>query len=322
MTKQQPNITVLDGHTLNPGDLSWAAVQAFGPTEVYDYTSPADIVPRASGAQVLLVNKAIISDAVMAALPELRLICVTATGYNNIDVRAARQRGIQVCNVAGYGMDSVAQHVLAMMLHFAIGLEAHHRSVQAGDWARQPHFCYTLRPVRELSGQVLGIYGFGQIGERVGQVAAALGMEVLAHTRTAPAVAPDWVRFVSLDELFEQSDYLSLHAPLTAENQGLVNKARLQQMKPSAVLINTARGGLLHEADLAHALAQGIIAGAALDVLATEPPAASHLLMGLPNCIITPHIAWAAQESRQRLLAKVVDNIELFLRGDLVGLEA
>lgn len=312
---ERPHLVILDGYTLNPGDLSWNKVKALGPTTVYEASAPAQIVARSREADILLVNKVVIDRSVLEALPQLRCICVTATGYNNIDLEAARERGIPVCNVVGYGTDSVAQHVFALLLRLTNQVEAHHRSVQRGDWSRQPHFSYSVAPIIELAGKTMGIYGFGRIGQKVGAIARAFGMAVIATHKHPQRDARPWVRFVDLNELFEKSDVLTLHVPLTEENEGLVNAERLRQMKPSAYLINTGRGGLVAEKDLREALRAGEIRAAALDVLSEEPPPADHPLLGLPNCILTPHNAWASREARDRLLDGVVKNIRAFLAG-------
>ena len=314
--EKEPKIVVLDGYTLNPGDLSWAPLEALGKLAVYERTSAAEAAGRALDADILVVNKVRLDAALLDRLPNLKCVCVLATGFNNIDTGKAKSRDIPVCNVKGYGSASVAQHVFAMMLAMVNGIADHNRSVQAGGWAAQPDFCYTLFPVTELAGKTLGIYGLGQIGRQVARLGLAFDMEVIAVHKHPERDAMDGVAFVDLEALFSRSDFLTLHAPLTAENEGLVNTARLSTMKPSARLINTSRGGLIREGDLKAALLSGKIAGAALDVLSPEPPPADHILMGVDNCLITPHMAWASLEARRRLLEEMVENVKAFLAGN------
>lgn len=312
---KKPNIVVLDGYTLNPGDLSWMKLRALGNTRIHDRTRPEEVVDRAKNAQIILANKQKLSRKTLQALPELKCISVTATGYNNIDVEAAKELGIRVCNVSGYGTTAVAQHVFALMLHFLNQVAAHHQDVLAGGWSAKEDFAYTLSPITELEGKTLGIYGFGQIGQQVGRLGHAFGMEVISKHKHPERDAKSWVKFVDLEELFRESDFLTLHAPLTADNEGLVNRKRLKLMKPSAYLINTGRGGLVNEADLKVALENEELAGAGLDVISQEPPPTDHLLFGVKNCVITPHNAWASREARQRLMDQTVDNVAAFLKG-------
>lgn len=316
---KKPIIVALDGYTLNPGDLSWAELEKIGTLHTYDHSEPEEVIPRAVEAQIILANKQKLKRDTLSALPNLRCISVTATGYNNIDVEAARDLGITVCNVSGYGSTAVAQHVFALMLHFLNQVAAHHQDVVAGGWSGQTDFSYTLAPITELAGKTLGIYGFGQIGRQVGKIGHAFGMQVISKHKHPERDAEPWVRFVDLDELFRESDFLTLHAPLTTDNAGLINKERLAQMKKSAYLINTGRGGLVNEKDLKAALENGEIAGAGLDVLSQEPPPADHLLFGVKNCVITPHNAWASREARQRLMDQTAKNIRAFLDGQPVN---
>ena len=309
-------ITILDGYTLNPGDLDWAPISRLGETAIFERTAPGQLLERAAGAKLLVVNKFVLGEEQLSQLPQLRCICVSATGYNNVDVGAARRRNIPVCNVVGYSTEAVAQHVFALLLALTNRVESHHRSVAEGQWSASPDFSYTLQPIPELAGRTMGIYGFGRIGQQVTAIARAFGMEVLATHKHPERDAQAGVRFVSLEELFETSDAISLHAPLTAENEQIVDARLLRRMRPGAYLINTGRGGLIHEADLRQALQEGHLAGAALDVLSQEPPPAGHPLTGLPNCLITPHLAWASQEARARLLAETAANIEAFLAGN------
>lgn len=313
----RPKIVVLDGYTLNPGDLSWNKLRAMGQVSIFEHSTPEEIPERAAQAEIILVNKVVIDEAQLARLPLLKCICVTATGYNNIAVEQARERRIPVYNAVGYGTDSVAQHVFALMLELTNRVQAHHESVQAGQWSRSRDFCYTLGSIPELAGKIMGIYGFGRIGQRVAAIAQAFGMEVIATHKHPERDACPGVAFVSLATLFEKSDFLSLHAPLTEENAGIVNASLLSRMKPSACLINTGRGALIDEAALKMALQNGQLAGAALDVLSEEPPRNGNLLLDAPNCLITPHMAWATREARQRLLDITVENVKAYLRGEL-----
>lgn len=308
-------IAVLDGYTLNPGDLDWQVLSTLGEVDIHDHSSSDLLLERASGKEVLVVNKAPIDRALMEQLPELKLITLTATGYNNIEVAAAKDLGITVCNVRGYGSHTVAQHVFALIFSFTNQVWQHHESVQKGDWSNQANFCYTLDTLYELQGKTMGIYGLGKIGQSVAQIALAFGMQVLSHHKHPERDARPGVEFVGVEELFAKSDFITLHAPLSEQNAGFVNSALLRNMKSSAILINTGRGGLINEADLKQALLAGTIRGAALDVLSSEPPPLDHPLFGLPNCIITPHIAWASQAARHRLMVETKANIEAFFAG-------
>ena len=307
-------IVVLDGHTLNPGDLSWDELRSLGECAIYDRTPIEQTAARAAGAAVVLTNKAPVNRAVIESLPDLKLIAVSATGYNIVDVAAAKERGVLVCNVPEYGTRTVAQHVFALLLELAVRTGHHAWTVRDGRWTTSPDFCYWDYPLIELDGLTMGIVGYGRIGRAVGGIARALGMNVLAHRRT-PRGDEAGVRFVDLESLFAQSDVVSLHCPLTPETARMINAGRLARMKPTAFLINTARGGLVDEADLAAALDAGRIAGAGLDVLATEPPPADNPLLRAKNCIVTPHIAWAARSARERLLRLTVENIRAFVEG-------
>ncbi len=314
-SKSKPKIIVLDGYTLNPGDLSWEPLRTIGDVQVFDYTPPEVVSSRSADADILVVNKVRLGSEVLLALPRLRCVAVTATGYNNVDIAAARTQGIVVCNARAYSTEAVVQHVFALLLELTNAVGAHNHSVQTGHWSAQPHFAYTLQPIHELYGKVMGIYGFGNIGQRVGEVARAFGMEVLAVHKHPERDARPWVRFVSLEELFVRSDVVSLHAPLSTANEGIVNAHLLRLMKPEAMLINTGRGGLINEKDLRHALEAGWLAGAALDVLTAEPPPPDHPLLEAPRCLITPHIAWASVQARRRLMDITVQNVTAFLNG-------
>jgi glycerate dehydrogenase len=308
-------IIALDGRTLNPGDLSWEGLSTCGEYEIHDFTPEEQVVERGRPADILLVNKVVLGKDELAQLPNLKCICVTATGYNNVDLQAARERGIPVCNAVGYSTDSVAQHVFALLLALTNKVYQHHISVQAGEWQRSDDFAYTLHTLPELAGKIFGIYGFGRIGQRVADLAQAFGMKILATHKHPKRDARPGVEFVSLEELFERSDVTSLHAPLSEANREIVNAQLLQRMKSTAYLINTGRGGLIQEADLKLALQEGQLAGAALDVLSTEPPKEGNVLISAPNCILTPHLAWASLEARQRLMDITLNNIRAFQAG-------
>lgn len=311
------NIVVLDGHTANPGDLSWAVLSELGHLTVHDRTPNGLIVERALDADIVLTNKAVLDEKTLAQLPRLRFISVLATGYNVVDVAAAQRLGITVSNVRGYAADSVAQHVFSLVLAMSNRAFEHSQDAKNGGWASSPDWSYTLAPIWGLAAKTMGIYGFGQIGQRVADIALAFGMEVIAHHKHPERDKRHGVRFVSLADLLVQSDILTLHAPLTPDNQGLINKHSLAQMKPTALLINTGRGGLVVEEDLKAALENGTIAGAGLDVLSEEPPAGGNPLLAAKNCIVTPHIAWASREARKRLIAETVENVRAFLAGKL-----
>ena len=308
-------IVVLDGYTANPGDLDWSPLATFGELTVHDRTPAALTLQRAAGAQVLLTNKVLLGATEQAVLPELRYIGVLATGYNVVDVAAARAHGIVVTNVPAYSTPSVAQHVFALLLELTRGTGRHAGLVREGRWSSSPDFAFWATPQVELAGLIFGIVGFGAIGQAVARIARAFDMRVLVHTRTPnPAGWPE-LEFVGLDELIAQADVVSLHCPLTEETRGMASASRLAAMKPTAYLLNTGRGPLVDEAALAAALHAGTIAGAGLDVLAQEPPSADNPLLAAPNCVITPHLAWATKAARQRLLSVAIDNVRAFLEG-------
>ncbi len=311
-----PRIVILDGLTTNPGDLTWAEVEAMGPCTVHARTAPADVVPRALDADVVLTNKTPLTRNAIEALPRLGCIGVLATGYNVVDVEAARERGIPVCNVPEYGTPNVTQAVFALLLELTNRTGHHAQTVREGRWSACPDFCYWDGTLVELSGLTLGIVGLGRIGRSVAAVARAFGMRVIA-TRRSPAGADEGagISCVDLPTLLRESDVISLHCPLTPQTRGLIDRRALALMKPSAYLVNTARGPLVDEAALAEALAQGRIAGAGLDVLAEEPPPAANPLLRAPNCVITPHIAWATHEARRRLIAVTAANLRAFAAG-------
>jgi glycerate dehydrogenase len=308
-------IVVLDGYTLNPGDNPWTAVEKLGSVTVYDRTAADEIVTRARGAQIILTNKTPLTRETLEQLPDLRFIAVLATGYNVVDIACARERGIPVSNVPVYGTDAVAEFVFALALTHFRAPQRHAELVRAGEWAAAGDFSFWRSPLVELAGKTMGIVGFGRIGRRVGELAAAFKMRVLAHDTyhgNAPAYSFDWSE---IDELFAASDVVTLHCNQTPENTGMVNRTLLARMKPGALLINTARGGLVNEGDLAEALASGRPAAAALDVLSVEPVRPENPLFASPHAMITPHIAWAAVEARRRLMATTAENIAAFQAG-------
>jgi len=282
---------------------------------IHERTPNDLVVERALEADIVLTNKAVLDEKTLAQLPRLRFVSVLATGYNVVDVAAAQRLGIAVSNVRGYAANSVAQHVFAMTLAISNRIAEHSQHAKAGGWANSLDWSYTLAPLWELSGKTMGIYGFGQIGQRVAEIALAFGMRVIACHKHPERDKRSGVEFVSFENLLAQSDVLTLHAPLTAENQGIINEMSLRKMKPSALLINTGRGGLVVEKDLKNALEGGVIAAAGLDVLSEEPPRNGSLLFGVNNCLITPHNAWATKEARERLIAETVENVRAFLAG-------
>lgn len=309
------NIVVLDGYALNPGDLDWKPLHALGNVTIYDRTRETEVASRAKDADIILTNKAIVNAATIAQLPKLAYIGVMATGYNIVDVKAASTRQIKVSNVPAYGTAAVAQLTFALILELCNHVGLHANSVRAGDWSLSEDFSYWKTPLHELDGKILGIVGLGQIGQAVARIAQAFGMRVVAHHKHPARDKMEGVEFVTLEECFAQADVVTLHCPLNEQNRGFVNKALLNTMKRDALLINTSRGPLVNEQELADALNSERIAGAGLDVLATEPPAADHPLIHAKNCLITPHIAWAAREARARLLNTVIDNVQAFLSG-------
>lgn len=305
-------ITVLDKCTLTVGDIDFSPIESLGDVRYYDILTKMQIIEAARDAQVLLCNKAIIDGEIMDACKELEYIGLFATGYNNIDLAEASKRGISVVNVPGYSTNSVCQLTMAYILSHATSLGEYNTSTHNGEWIRSHTFSYFPFPITELAGKTLGIYGFGAIGRKVALCAEAFGMNVIVSTRTQH---DDGYKYVSVEELFAQSDYLTLHAPLTKENEGLVCKKTLSLMKKTAYLINTSRGGVVNEQDLADALNEGTIAGAAIDVLTVEPMRETTPLLKAKNCTITPHVAWASIESRIRLIKIVAENIRAYQNG-------
>ena len=310
-------IVVLDGFTVNPGDNPWTPLAALGELVVHARGAASETVARARDAEIVLTNKVLLDASALAALPNLQGISVLATGVNAVDLQAATARGIAVCNVPSYSTSSVAQHTLALLLELCHRVGLHDASVHAGDWQTSPDFSYWKSPLLELEGKRLGIVGYGAIGRRVAAAARALGMEICAAhlARATPVPSDDDVMRLDLDDLFASSDVVSLHCPLTRETKELVSRPRLALMKPSAFLLNTARGGLIDEPALGEALDSGIIAGAALDVLSSEPPHPDNPLLRAKNCVITPHVAWTSLPARQRLLRVTVDNVRGLLSG-------
>ena len=307
-------IVILDGYTENPGDLSWAGFEALGELTVYEHTQAADIAPRIAGAQIVYTNKTPLTRETIEGAKDLRFIGVLATGYNVVDVKAARERGIPVANIPTYGTQAVAQYVFALLLEICHHVGHHAAAVQEGRWTNGRDFCFWDYPLMELSGKTIGIIGYGRIGQATAQIAKAFGMRVVAYD--AYVKAPE---VLSLEEVLACADVLSLHCPLTPENTGFINQETIAKMKDGVILINTARGPLIREEDLREALLCGKVYAAALDVVSTEPVSADNPLLGLDNCLITPHIAWAPKESRQRLMDIAVSNLQAFLQGEPVN---
>ncbi|MBR0032296.1 MAG: D-2-hydroxyacid dehydrogenase [Treponema sp.] len=312
-------LTVLDGHALNPGDLSWNPIESLVDSfTLYDRTPKDKIVERIGNSDMILLNKVQITKEILEKCPSLKYIGVLATGYNVIDTAACREKGVVVTNIPSYSTDAVAQHVFALILNFTNAVQKHSDSVHGGSWIKNPDFCYWLSPLTELSGKTIGIFGFGNIGQKVAQIAHAFSMNVLVSVHSEKSFVGN-EKAVSVNELFSKSDFITLHAPLTAETKETVRKETLSLMKNSAILINTARGGLVNENDLRTALDERKIAGYAADVLLEEPMLPDSPLLSAPNCIITPHIAWAPKETRKRLLGIEVQNIKAFLSGKPVN---
>ena len=311
-------IVVLDGYTENPGDISWAPLEALGDVTVYDRTSYAEsplIAERIGDAEIAVTNKTPLTRAVIDACPNLRAIAVLATGYNVVDTVYARTKGIPVMNVPAYGTDNTAQYAVALLLEACSHVGLHDRSVHAGEWTESADFCYWKRPLIEVSGKTAGIIGFGRIGMAVARVLRAMNVRVLAYSRSERAEGRALADYVPLDELIGSSDFIFLHCPLTPETEGLINAARISQMKDGVIIVNNGRGPLIVEADLAAALACGKVGCAAVDVASTEPIRADNPLLHAPNCIITPHISWATKEARERIMQTTADNVKSFMAG-------
>lgn len=313
---------ILDGYTLNPGDLDWSPLEKLANFEMYDRTTyslaEADlIVERAKDAEIILTNKTPLNEKIIDQLPKLEYIGVLATGYNVVDVEAARKRDIVVTNIPDYGTDTVAQAAFALLLELCHHVGAHDEAVKKGEWTNSPDFCFWNHPIVELSGKTMGIIGYGRIGQVTSRIAQAFGMKVLAYNRTQEKVVErENVRYAPLEGLYKHSDVIMLHCPLTEENKGFINKEAINQMKDGVFIINNARGALINEADLADALNRGKIGGAGLDVVSEEPIKADNPLLHAKNCIITPHISWASIEARKRLMDIAADNLQKFLEGN------
>lgn len=314
MTKE-PIICVLDGHALNPGDLSWEGIAALGDIRIYDRTTPEQVIERAKDADILLVNKINMTAEVISQLPRLKYIGEEATGYNNIDLAAAKERNIVVTNIPAYSTDSVAQLVFAHILNITNRVGHYAREVRAGKWTQSKDFCYWNTPLLELKGKIIGIVGLGHTGTAVARIAEGFGMEVYAYTSKNFLQLPHDIHKASLDELFSTCDIISLHCPLTPDTKNLVDAKRLKSMKKTAILINTSRGPVVNEKDLAEALNSHAIAAFGGDVLSTEPPQADNPLLSASNCFLTPHTAWSTREARTRLMTILQENIEAYLKG-------
>lgn len=308
-------ITVLDSYPLNPGDIGWEPIESLGELTIYEATDEAQLAQHTAGAEILLTNKAPLREKDLPLIRNCKLIGVLATGVNVVDVKAMNKAGIKVCNVPNYGPDDVAQHTLALILELARHTALHTASVKNGEWGNRG-WCYWLKPPRNLTGLTLGIAGFGSIGQMLGKYATALGMKVLALSRSRKAQTDYDVQFVNQNELFAKSDIISLHCPLTPETGKMINARTIAQMKPGAIIINTARGGIIDEEAVANALKSGQLGGFGADVLSQEPPEADNPLITAPNTLLTPHIAWATQRARQKIIAIMADNIQNFLAGN------
>ncbi len=308
-------IIVLDGYTENPGDLSWGGFKAIGETVVYDRTPEDQIVERIGDAEIVILNKTPITRATLEACPGIKYIGVLATGYNVVDTDAARERGIPVCNIPSYGTASVGQFAIALLLEICHHIGAHSDSVHNGDWERSADWCYWNHPLIELDGKTMGIIGFGRIGQATGRIAKALGMKVVAYDAHPSDAGRALADYVELDTLLATSDVIALHCPLFPETQGIIDRAAIAKMKDGVIILNNSRGPLIVEQDLADALDSGKVAAAGLDVVSTEPIRGDNPLLKAKNCIITPHISWAAREPRQRIMDMAVENLKAFLGG-------
>ena len=313
-------IVALDGHTLNPGDLNWEGLKALSHFTVYPHSSNEEVLKRAKDADILIVNKVVLNEEMLKHLPHLKYICVSATGYNNVDLDFCKKNKILVSNVIGYSTPAVAQHVFALLFALTNQVEKYNQEVHKGVWSNQPNFSYWHQPIYEVFEKTIGIYGFGKIGQAVAKAALGFGMKVIAFHKHPERDKMENVEFVSVDKLFSESDVLTLHAPLNQQSQGIICHENISKMKSSAFIINTGRGGLVVESDLKEALNNNIIAGAGLDVLSQEPPPSDHILLGVKNCIITPHQAWASKAARERLMNEIVKNVDGFLKGNLRNL--
>ncbi len=313
-------IVVLDSHAVLSGDMTLDRLKEFGTVVNYDRTPPELTASRIGDAEMILTNKTVIDRAVMEACPNLKYIGLFATGYNVIDVEAAKEKGIVVCNAPAYSTAGVAQLTFAFMLHFYSMAAAHNDRVHAGEWEKSADFCFYDRQICELSGKTLGLIGYGSIGRQVARIALAFDMQVIVYSRTVyPECENERLHFVALEELYQRSDIISIHCPLFDETRGMIDRRAIDQMKKNVIIINTARGPILNEQDVADALNADRIAGAGVDVVSVEPILSNNPLLSAKNCVITPHIAWAGRESRQRLLEIVYQNIKGFLEGNIVN---
>lgn len=312
-------IVVLDGYTENPGDLSWEGLEQLGDLTVYDRSSQDQVVERIGNAEIVLVNKVQLTKEIMEHTTNLKYIGVLATGYNVVDVEAAKAKGITVTNIPTYGTDGVAQYAIALLLELCHRIGEHSTTVFAGDWTTNADWCYWNSPQMELAGKTIGIIGYGRIGQKVGAIAAALGMTVIANDRSHTEGIVAGAKMVDLDQLFSESDIISLHCPLFPETEGLINKETIAKMKDGVYIVNDSRGQLINEADLRDALNSGKVGGAAVDVVSTEPIKQDNPLLEAKNMIITPHMAWASREARARLMAIAVENVEKFQAGTPVN---
>lgn len=311
-------IVVFDGYAVNPGDLNWEGLKEFGNYTIYDRTKPEEVIERAKNADAILTNKVFITNKIMEALPRLKYIGILSTGYNTVDIEAARKRNIVVTNVPAYSTNSVAQMVFAHILNITQQVDHYNNEVRNGKWTRSDDFCFVDTPLIELTGLKIGIIGYGNIGQAVTRIAWGFGMKVCTYSHKSWLQLPRDVEQLSLDELYAQSDIITLHCPLDDKNRGMINAQSLKKMKRSAILINTGRGGLINEQDLADALNNDMITAAGLDVLSTEPPMADNPLLTAKNCYITPHIGWATKEARNRLIKTIMENLRQFVNGDKV----
>lgn len=307
-------IVVLDGYTLNPGDLSWEGLEKLGDLIVYDRTPVEKTIDRIGDAEIIFTNKTVIDQSILTACPAIRFIGVLATGYNVVDIEAAKEKNILVSNIPAYGTVAVAQFTIALLLEVCHHIGEHHNSVRNGDWTNSSDWCYWNHPLIELTGKTMGIIGFGKIGQATAKIAQAFGMKVLAYgSREIAELTSETLHYVTLDELLAKSDVISLHCPLFKNTRGIINKNNIEKMKDGVIIINTSRGPLIVEEDLAAALRSGKVYGAGVDVISSEPIQATNPLLTAKNCIITPHIAWAAKETRTRLMDIAVANLENFL---------
>lgn len=314
------NIVILDGYTENPGDLSWKGFEELGTVTVYDRSEPSEVIERIGSAEVVITNKVVLDAAIFEACPSIKYVGVLATGYNVVDVKKAREKGIQVTNIPTYGTAAVAQFAMALLLEVCHHVGHHSETVHAGKWTKCPDFCYWDYPLIELAGKTMGIVGFGRIGQSVAKLAQAFGMDILAYdVYKNDALENEHCKYTDMDTLLEKSDVISLHIPLDAQTEGMINQTSIAKMKDGVIILNNSRGPLIVENDLADALRTGKVFAVGLDVVSSEPIKPNNPLLHLDNCIITPHIAWAPKESRQRLMDIAVQNLKSFLEGEPIN---